>query len=71
MTTDLSTETQAKRSLNESSYLDLRTVSVSYESGTVMLRGAVPTYFLKQLAQEFVGRVDGVHRIVNDIEVSD
>jgi osmotically-inducible protein OsmY len=69
MDSDLSAEQQAARILNESTYGDLRTVTASCQSGRVTLHGAVPSYFLKQVAQELVRRVDGIHRVVNHIEV--
>jgi osmotically-inducible protein OsmY len=49
--------------------LALAHVWCEYRAGVLVLRGHVPTYFLKQLAQETVRRVDGVEVIENDIEV--
>lgn len=37
--------------------------------GILRLSGEVPTYFLKQMAQETVRRVDGVQGIVNHLYV--
>lgn len=37
--------------------------------GVLTLRGYLQTYYLSQMAQEAVGRVGGVHRVVNEIEV--
>lgn len=39
------------------------------EDGRVVLRGTVGTFFQKQMAQEAARRVDGVTRIVNQLEV--
>jgi osmotically-inducible protein OsmY len=58
-----------RKSLGESAYHVLRTVSFCYERGVLFLRGQLPTYFHKQLAQEAVRRILGVTRIVNQIEV--
>ncbi|MCC6127492.1 MAG: BON domain-containing protein [Pirellulales bacterium] len=59
-----------RSSLEQSAYHVLRTVSFSYEHGVLLLRGQLPTYFHKQLAQEAVRRINGVTRIVNQIEVT-
>ncbi|MGI6415572.1 MAG: BON domain-containing protein [Thermoguttaceae bacterium] len=34
------------------------------------LQGRVPSFYFKQLAQEAVGRLPGVGRVVNQIEVA-
>jgi len=59
-----------RKSLEESAHHVLRTVSFCYERGVLFLRGQLPTYFHKQLAQERVRRIEGVARIVNQIEVT-
>jgi osmotically-inducible protein OsmY len=41
-----------------------------YHEGALILRGDVPSYFLKQLAQEAVRGVEGVEEIVNRIQVA-
>jgi hypothetical protein len=56
--------------LGEITYHVLKTVSFCYERGALFLRGQLPTYFHKQLAQEAVRRIEGVNRIVNQIEVT-
>jgi osmotically-inducible protein OsmY len=38
--------------------------------GVVTLRGRVPSYYLKQVAQELVGRVPGVEVVSNHLEVA-
>jgi osmotically-inducible protein OsmY len=35
----------------------------------VYLHGRLPSYFLKQLAQEITAGVDGVRRVINRIDV--
>ena len=55
--------------LRSNSYLALKNVSCEYHEGVLTLRGCLPTYYLKQMAQTAVARIDGVHRIVNEIEV--
>jgi osmotically-inducible protein OsmY len=55
--------------LRGNSYLALKNVSCEYHEGILTLRGCLPSYYLKQMAQTAVARLDGVQRIVNEIEV--
>lgn len=57
------------RSLHQSSYTYLRRVECSCRAGIVVLHGRLPTYYLKQIAQELVQRLDRVVQVVNLIEV--
>ena len=50
-------------------YLALKNVSCEYEQGVLTLRGCLPSYYLKQMAQTAVARLPGVDLIVNEIEV--
>jgi len=45
--------------------------NLSYEllEGDLILRGAVPTYYQKQLVQESLRHIDGVRMIRNEIQV--
>lgn len=61
---------EAQVCLEQSAYSLLRQVLVEYERGVLILRGTLPNYYHKQLAQEAVRRVEGVARVVNRIEVS-
>lgn len=49
---------------------DARDVSVRFCDGNLMLQGRLNSFYHKQLAQEAVRYVDGVHQIVNKIEVA-
>ena len=60
---------KAERRLRSNSYLALKNVSCDYQAGVLTLRGCLPTYFLKQMAQTAVDCLEGVQRIVNEIEV--
>jgi hypothetical protein len=60
---------QAGRALRNSPYLVLRNVACDYDGGVLTLRGSLPTYYLKQVAQAVVAGVDGVRQVVNDIAV--
>jgi osmotically-inducible protein OsmY len=59
----------AERALRNSPYLALRNVACDCHDGVLTLRGCVPTYYLKQVAQAAAARVDGVRQVVNEIEV--
>lgn len=60
---------EVRRKLHESSYYFLRTVGCEFERGVLTLRGRVPSFYLKQLAQSLAARVAGVERVVNALEV--
>jgi osmotically-inducible protein OsmY len=55
--------------LRRNGYPTLKKVSCDFSEGTLTLRGHVPTYYLKQLAQAAVAAIEGVERIHNQIEV--
>ena len=62
-------EEVARIKLQLSPYRALRRVTCEFVDGTLFLQGRVPTYHYKQLAQVTVLGLDGVQRIVNDVEV--
>lgn len=59
----------AENCLRHNSYLALKNVHCECAGGVLTLRGCLPTYYLKQMAQALVARLEGVQRIVNEIEV--
>jgi osmotically-inducible protein OsmY len=59
----------AENGLRKSPYLALSKVSCEYHDGVLTLRGCLPRYHLKQIAQEVVAEVPGVEHIENQIEV--
>jgi hypothetical protein len=59
----------AESCLRSNSYLALKNVTCDYHEGVLTLRGCLPSYYLKQIAQTAVARVVGAVRIVNEIEV--
>jgi osmotically-inducible protein OsmY len=59
----------AERSLRSNSYLALKNISCDLLDGVLVLRGCLPTYYLKQIAQEVVAHLEGVKRIENQIQV--
>ena len=62
-------EHAARQRLAKTGYRTLKTVECSFRDGWITLRGEVPSYYHKQLAQESVRNSPHVTRIVNDIEV--
>jgi osmotically-inducible protein OsmY len=60
----------AQRRLNDRALVALRNVACDFHDGVLTLRGCLPTYYLKQLAQACVADLTGVRRVVNDIEVA-
>ena len=55
--------------LRSSSYLALRRLSCDYHEGVLTIRGRVPTFYLKQVAQSLLGKLEGVEEINNLVEV--
>ena len=59
----------AKRCLRNSPYRPLKDVLCECDCGVLLLRGHLPSYYYKQLAQQAVSGVKGVRQIINEIEV--
>ena len=59
----------AEERLRSSGYLALRDVACMARDDVVYLHGRLPSYFLKQLAQEIAAGVEGVRRVINRIDV--
>ena len=66
----LSIHLQAQERLRRSAYLALQDVSCLARDDVVYLHGCLPSYYLKQIAQELAAGVAGVRHVVNRIEVS-
>lgn len=64
-----SVERAARLRLANTGYHTLKTVDCSFRDGRIVLRGEVPSYYHKQLAQESVRNAPNVSQIVNHIEV--
>jgi hypothetical protein len=60
---------QARALLLRNPYLALKNVSCEYIDGVLTLRGYLPSYYLKQIAQTIVANLEGVGQLVNAIEV--
>jgi hypothetical protein len=61
---------EAERALRCGPYPALKKLSCDYQCGVLVLRGCLPSYYLKQIAQEIVvHQTQGVDRLDNQIEV--
>ena len=56
--------------LSDSPYLARRQLRFETEQGRVVLRGVVNSFYQKQMAQETLRRLAGVHHIENHLEVN-
>jgi len=63
-------EDELHHALSATGYSTLRHIGVDHDNGHVVLRGRVPTYFLKQLAQSIAASFPGVQVVDNNIEVA-
>jgi osmotically-inducible protein OsmY len=59
----------AQGRLRGSSYSALRGLDCIHQDGVLTLRGLLPTYYLKQIAQASVSDIAGVRTVANHIEV--
>jgi osmotically-inducible protein OsmY len=59
----------AQRCWRSNPYLALKNISCDLVDGVLVLWGCLPTYYLKQIAQEVVAHLEGVERIDNQIQV--
>lgn len=64
-------EEVARIRLQHSPYRAIRRIMCRFDDGVLTLEGHVPTFHYKQLAQTAVVGIDGVVRVVNQIEVDD
>jgi osmotically-inducible protein OsmY len=61
--------TAAEATLRHADYLPLRRIRCEYHEGVLTLRGSVPTYHLKQIAQTLVCSLNGILEVNNRLEV--
>ena len=61
----------AQKRFWDSSYFALRGVVCEFHEGMFVLRGKVPSFHMKQLAQELVRKIEGVGAVVNALEVDE
>jgi hypothetical protein len=62
--------TTATKLLRKVPYASVRRLSCECDDlGVLVLRGTLPSFYLKQLAQEAVAKIDGVYCIANETVV--
>ena len=59
----------AKRRILRQPHLTMQRLWCEFDQGHLFLRGQVPSFYFKQLAQEAVVGMEGVQQVVNEIEV--
>jgi osmotically-inducible protein OsmY len=62
-------EQAARARLARTGYANLKRVKCSFRNGTMILRGQVPSYYHKQLAQEALRNATHVDQVINHLEV--
>lgn len=62
---------QVQLCLESSSYSPIRALRCRVVDGSLVIQGHVPSYHLKQVAQELVRALKPIDTIVNDIRVTD
>jgi osmotically-inducible protein OsmY len=66
---DLCLSERIGEALRAAGYPPLRAIEVAVCDHLVILRGRVPSYYMKQIAQATVLAVPGVQRLCNDLDV--
>ncbi|MFO0903079.1 MAG: BON domain-containing protein [Pirellulales bacterium] len=61
---------EAERRLQAGPYPVLRQIGCEFCDGVLILRGAVGSFYLKQMAQTLVSRIPGVSRVENQLNVA-
>jgi hypothetical protein len=62
-------EGTARARLAKTGYPALKAVECSFHDGRMTLRGQVPSYYHKQLAQEVLRNATHVNQVINHLEV--
>jgi len=65
----VSPEKQAESALHNLPYPALHLVSCQHKDGVLRLIGNVPSFYMKQIAQETAAKIPGVERVRNDLIV--
>jgi osmotically-inducible protein OsmY len=66
---DAALESRVMEALTQNPYLPGRQLHFEAQHGKVVLRGVVGTYYQKQMAQETLRSIEGVHQIENLLQV--
>lgn len=60
---------RAQSALATSPHLSRRRLKLEAKQGKLIVRGTVDSYYLKQMAQETLRKVDGVEKVENQLQV--
>lgn len=63
-------DSRISSAIERNPHLKQRKVHFETRDGRVILRGVVNSYYQKQMAQETLRRLEGVHHIENHLEVN-
>lgn len=69
VTGDVHLARRIDHALRATTYLELRKLDILVEGRVAILRGTVPSYFLKQIAQTAALGVSGVCELQNELDV--
>ncbi len=64
------TAARAWQHIANSPYRELQQISCATDNGVLVLTGRVSSFYLKQVAQEFARKAEGVQAIANRLEVA-
>jgi osmotically-inducible protein OsmY len=64
-------QAEAQSRLRKSGYHELHVVSCEFHEGVLTLRGRVSSFYLKQVAQEVIRRLEGAEEVNNRLEVAE
>jgi osmotically-inducible protein OsmY len=67
---DLRLAERVERALRALGFSPLRAIEVAVCGQVVILRGRVPSYYVKQIAQATALAVPGVRQLCNDLDVT-
>jgi len=67
---DMPLDDRVLTALERNPHVRKRNLRFETDQGRVILRGVVGTYYQKQMAQEALRHIDGIHEIANELEVS-
>jgi osmotically-inducible protein OsmY len=62
---------RVRQALVRSGYAALKQLQCALDAETLVLTGRVPSFYLKQLAQEIARRSSGLEQVTNDVKVVD
>jgi len=67
---DMPLDDRVLTALERNPHVRKRNLRFETDQGRVVLRGVVGTYYQKQMAQEAIRHIDGIHEIANELEVN-